>query len=97
VKENTIARLRGGGMIKKCCNPECDTPFDYREGRLIRVSRTPSNGQSSMCQSFILHFWLCGNCTEQYVLDHDSEMNVKIEPRDKKFHERKSVHSITAA
>jgi hypothetical protein len=50
-----------------------------------------------MNQSFIEHFWLCGNCTEQYVLDHDAEMNVKIRARDKKFRERKSIHSIAAA
>ena len=79
-------------MIKKCCNPECESRFDYREGRLVRVTRTPANGEFS-----IEHFWLCGNCTEQYVLDHDSEMNVKIKPRDKKLRERESAHFIAAA
>lgn len=26
-------------MFMKCCNPNCETPFDYRRGRLIRISR----------------------------------------------------------
>ena len=84
-------------MIKKCCNPECDAPFDYREGRLVRFSRLSSSGISPENRFIIEHFWLCGDCTEVFVLDHDSEMNVKIKPRDKKIRERKSVHSTVAA
>jgi len=84
-------------MIKKCCNPECDAPFDYREGRLVRISRSSSSGTSAENRFTIEHFWLCGNCTEVFVLDHDSEMKVKMKPRDKKLLERKSVHSKVAA
>jgi len=27
-------------MFEKCLNPDCDLPFDYREGRLIRFCST---------------------------------------------------------
>jgi hypothetical protein len=35
-------------MLEKCSNPYCDSPFDYRKGRLIRFcpTDTKSPGQS---------------------------------------------------
>lgn len=91
----------------KCSNPECEASFDYREGRLVRISRAPSNGQPAANHSLIEHFWLCGNCAEQYVFERNSEMNVNIKPRDQRQpenrhpetrqRERRSIHPVAVA
>lgn len=82
-------------MLEKCCNPKCDAPFDYREGRLVRISRTLSNGQPGN-YSLIEHFWLCGNCSEHYVLDRSSEMKIQIKPREQELFEKRSFHCVAA-
>jgi hypothetical protein len=69
-------------MYMKCCNPGCNTPFDYREGRLMRVSKASLKGRSSEMQSLVEHFWLCGKCAGDYVLEHQSGMPIKVRLRD---------------
>lgn len=56
----------------KCCNPECNTPFDHREGRLVRFSGTITNARTLESQSFVQHFWLCGKCAARFVFDTGS-------------------------
>ena len=68
-------------MYMKCCNPDCDTPFDYREGRLIRVSKAPPKGKATESRSLVEHFWLCGKCAGQYVLEHEFGMPIKVKLR----------------
>jgi len=80
-------------MFIKCCNSECQAPFDHRHGRLIRFSRTIAEGKYCMNQSFIRHFWLCGKCAELYVFDYESGMSVKIKPR----HEESSKGRLSRA
>jgi len=65
-----------------CCNPECGAPFDYREGRLIRVSKVPPKGKTAEIRSLVEHFWLCGKCAGDYVLEHEYGMPIKVKPRD---------------
>jgi hypothetical protein len=66
-------------MLEKCSNPDCDFPFDYREGRLIRFcpTDTKSPGQCRCVE----HFWLCGKCSERYVLAYERGAGMKIRLR----------------
>lgn len=83
-------------MLAKCCNPECESPFDYREGRLIRFSRT-LNCENSESQCFIQHFWLCGKCAGLYVFENESETSVRITPRQQGSFKEVLSYLISAA
>jgi hypothetical protein len=69
-------------MYMKCCNPDCNATFNYREGRLVRVSKAPPKGNSSEMRSLVEHFWLCGKCAKHYVLEHEYGMPVKVRLRE---------------
>jgi hypothetical protein len=84
---NTYER---GEMISKCSNSECEAPFNYREGRLVRVSRTPLNDQAAANQRVIEHFWLCGKCAAVYVLAYESGENAALKLR----HQESSRQSV---
>ena len=84
-------------MLAKCCNPGCEAPFDYREGRLIRFSRTLSSGQPAENQRLIEHFWLCGKCAGLYVFEYESGINIKIKPRCRELSEKHLSHFNSAA
>ncbi len=77
-------------MIMKCCNPRCEAPFNYREGRLIRFSSKLTNGKPSENHPLIQHFWLCGKCAGLYVFEYESGMSVRIKPRRQELSEEKS-------
>jgi hypothetical protein len=68
-------------MWIKCFNPACDTPFDYREGRLIRSLVGPGNGRRPEVRGTIRHFWLCGDCAERFVFERKAGATVAIKPR----------------
>ncbi len=69
-------------MYMKCCNPNCDAPFDYREGRLVRVSKAPRQSNPKEVRSLVEHFWLCGKCAGDYILEHEYGMPIKVRLRD---------------
>jgi hypothetical protein len=58
----------------------CDTPFDYRQGRLVRFSETLTNADTLESQVRIRHFWLCAKCAEVYVFEHHIGKSVEIKP-----------------
>jgi hypothetical protein len=66
-------------MFERCFNPDCGLPFDYREGRPIRVSS--ADAKSPAERPSIEHFWLCGKCSERYVFPHEREAGMKIRLR----------------
>jgi len=84
-------------MLLKCSNPECEAPFNYREGRLMRFSSQQANGRSAEDQPFIQHFWLCGECTGLYVIEHESGIGVRIKPRQKELATAKLSHFVSVA
>lgn len=55
-------------MVSKCANPECETPFNYRQGRLLRFQKENNAGEPSENHHPLQHFWLCEACTKQYTL-----------------------------
>lgn len=67
-------------MFGKCSNPECKIPFDYRQGQLVRFCRSAFNGRFAANQAVVEHFWLCGSCSELYVLSQESG-NIQLKPR----------------
>ena len=66
-------------MFESCLNPDCGLPFDYQEGRLIRVSSADPKSPSERLS--IEHFWLCGKCSGRYVFPHERETGNKIRLR----------------
>jgi hypothetical protein len=80
-------------MLSKCSNPECEIPFNHREGRLIRLSRAPTGDSPRL----IKHFWLCGKCAALYFLEHESGTNVKLKLRDRLLIEDSLPPLISAA
>lgn len=73
-------------MFEKCANPDCDRPFDFREGQLVRFRRSASNVRcaANRCVVEVEHFWLCGRCSELYVLERKSE-SIAMKPRADEF------------
>jgi hypothetical protein len=84
-------------MLVKCCNPECESPFDFREGRLIRFSSKPPNDSTLQNRSVIQHFWLCGRCALIFVFECESGIRVKITPRRQESTENTFSNFISTA
>ncbi len=84
-------------MLTNCCNPRCEAPFNYREGRLIRFSSKVANGKPSEDHLLIQHFWLCERCAGLYVFEYESGIAVKIKPRHQELSEEKPSCFVTAA
>jgi hypothetical protein len=84
-------------MLTKCSNPDCETPFDFCEGRLIRFSGALSNDQPCENQRLIQHFWLCGKCAGLYLFEYESGIGVRLKPRDRELSEVNPSHFVAAA
>ena len=67
-------------MFSTCANPECQKPFDYHQGRLLRFHSERSQGDFS--EDFCLrHFWLCAHCSGAYLLEYQIGLGVVIRLR----------------
>jgi hypothetical protein len=66
-------------MLEKCSNPDCDWPFDFREGRLIRFG--PTDTKSPGQDRVVEHFWLCRECSERFVFAHERDAGMKTRLR----------------
>jgi hypothetical protein len=84
-------------MFMKCCNPKCEAPFDYREGRLIRFSWNPPKGCSPDHFQVIEHFWLCGKCSALYEFKNEPGNNVTVRPRAEQSSQDRRFHSTLVA
>lgn len=83
-------------MFTKCSNPACKIPFDYREGQLVRLCRSVLNGRFTANKPVVEHFWLCGSCSELYVLSQESG-NIQLKPRDEELAAKRGRSLIAAA
>ena len=73
-------------MVNHCANPECCKPLHYlREGRVyvFDVTRTVA-GSGERSARRMEHFWLCGACSESYLLEQVEDRTVRITPRAKR-------------
>jgi hypothetical protein len=84
-------------MFSACANPNCQAPFNYREGRFFRFhkhhppSETPPNSHS------VQHFWLCGVCCGGYTLEYRTGYGVLLKERPDKSHNLDTLRFIAAA
>jgi hypothetical protein len=63
-------------MIDRCFNPSCDKQMRYlRDGRVVRVIRREDNATR------VQHYWLCGECYDEYDFVFPPGGDVVIEPR----------------
>ncbi len=68
-------------MVNHCANPQCCKPLHYlREGRVYVFDvTTPSPGERGARR--MEHFWLCGTCSEMFLLEQVEDKSVRIAPR----------------
>jgi hypothetical protein len=67
-------------MVSKCANPTCGATFDHREGRLFRFPKRPNQAGPANTHS-VQHFWLCGNCFPDYLLEYHDGVGVALTRR----------------
>jgi uncharacterized protein YcsI (UPF0317 family) len=75
-------------MVNQCANPSCAKPLHYlREGQIFVFDLSdpdlpvPSSGGRARR---LQHFWLCGPCSETMVLEHTSEMQIRVAMKSRK-------------
>ena len=68
-------------MLSKCANPECEMPFDYRQGRFFRFHKEQNAGEAPVNHHSVQHFWLCGACTKNYTLAYRRSEGVVMQIR----------------
>lgn len=71
-------------MVDQCSNPQCAKPLHYlREGRIFVFDvQDPVVGGKPIHR--LEHFWLCGECSQRFVLARHPEgvqLVPKITPR----------------
>jgi len=84
-------------MFAKCSNPDCGAPFNYREGQLVRFCKPPLEHRSSTGQHHVEHFWLCGSCSNLYMLECERGAGMKISLRTKELGERAAFSFVATA
>jgi hypothetical protein len=67
-------------MVSACANPECQAPFDYRQGQFFRFHKGHPAGEEPLNTHSVQHFWLCGVCCRAYTLEYRHGSGVLIKP-----------------
>jgi hypothetical protein len=71
-------------MVNHCANPQCCKPLHYlREGRVYVFDVTKSLAAGDRMPRRMEHFWLCGACSEIYLLEQVEDRTVRIVSRPK--------------
>jgi hypothetical protein len=72
-------------MVNNCANPKCAKPLHYlREGRVFvfDVQEDRSGKITGGKQGHHLeHYWLCGACSQLFMVEYESEKGVRLVPR----------------
>jgi hypothetical protein len=71
-------------MVNHCANPHCSKPLHYlREGRIymFEVPNPAAATSDGKAVRRVEHFWLCGACSERFMLQQDSDTGVTITPK----------------
>jgi len=68
-------------VIFECANPECSAVFDHRDGILLRFPKRASGGLGSANTHAVQHFWLCGACSQAFVLEYNDAQGVVLSLR----------------
>jgi hypothetical protein len=73
-------------MLSECANPDCRKEFDCHQGRFFRFHAVhDENGQPRNTHG-VVHFWLCGRCSQTYSLDYVEDCGVTVRHRFEKLH-----------
>jgi hypothetical protein len=64
-------------MFTVCANPDCDTEFNYDEGRLFRFHKDHPAGHPPNTHA-VQHFWLCRTCAQSFTLEYQHDRGVLI-------------------
>jgi hypothetical protein len=70
-------------MVNNCANPKCAKPLHYlREGRVfvfdVQDQPLKRNGEKG---HHLEHYWLCGECSGQFLVEHEADQGVRLVPR----------------
>ena len=84
-------------MFTVCANPDCHTPFDYREGLLFRFHKDHPAGEKPPNTHSVQHFWLCGACCHVYTLEYGDARGVLIKRRADNSKNLETLRLIAAA
>lgn len=71
-------------MVSNCANPRCAKPLHYlREGRVFvfDVQDRSVNTAGGKKGHRLEHYWLCGNCSLQFLVEYTRENGVRLVPR----------------
>jgi hypothetical protein len=71
-------------MVNNCANPQCAKPLLYlREGRVFVFEMGDKGSKRSQGEKrtrHLEHFWLCGNCSQQFQVEQ-TETGMRLVPR----------------
>jgi hypothetical protein len=84
-------------MFSVCANPDCQAPFDYRQGRLFRFHKDNPAGERAPNTHSVQHFWLCGVCCGAYTLEYRDGYGVLIKDRPQTSDSLETLRFIAAA
>jgi hypothetical protein len=84
-------------MFSTCANPECRVSFDYHEGRFFRFHKSHLPGEAPANTHSVQHFWLCGKCSKEFMLEYEETKGVEMLHRLEMRGEFESSRSIAAA
>lgn len=66
-------------MLNNCANPQCAKPLHYlREGRIFVFDVTAEAGT---VPRRLEHYWLCGACSERFLIEREKGSSVRLVPR----------------
>lgn len=66
-------------MVNHCANPQCRRPLHYlRDGRVYVFNMSKPIAIGDQTRARMEHFWLCGTCSERYVLVQARDRSVGI-------------------
>ncbi len=69
-------------MVNHCANPQCCKPLHYlREGRVYVFDVTHPVSGAERPTRRMEHFWLCGDCSDAFLLEQVEDRSVRISPR----------------
>ncbi len=65
-------------MLSKCASPDCAVEFDYRQGEFFRFHSGGQNAATGLPSNSDLHYWLCGRCSQHYLILYRKDHGVLV-------------------
>jgi hypothetical protein len=92
-----VASGTEGFLFSVCANPDCQTVFDSRQGRLFRFHKDHAVGEKPPNTHCVQHSWLCGVCCGGYTLEYRDGCGVLIKGSSETSHNLDTLRFIAAA